>query len=208
VPAAHDLVRRTLAALHGAGGALLIDLEFTCWEDSLRTNWADPARPAEVIEIGLATYRAGARAVSGSFACLVRPQLNPTLSDYCHDLLHIPQPEIDAAEPLPIVLSALEGWLRVQPVPGLPTCGWGAMDRVRLATNAAMLNVPDPLAQRPHIDLRAVMTALFDHPKPIERDELRALKNLPPNPRRHRALDDALDLLHFLPLLDSVRADR
>jgi inhibitor of KinA sporulation pathway (predicted exonuclease) len=201
VPASDDLVRRTLAALHGAGGALLIDLEFTCWEDSLRTNWADPARPAEVIEIGLATYRIDSRAVSGSFACLVRPQVNPTLSDYCLDLLHIPQPEIDAAEPLPIVLSALEGWLRVQPIPDLPTCGWGGMDRVRLARNAAMLNTPDPFGQRPHIDLRTVMTALVDHPKPIDRDELRALKNLSPNPRRHRALDDALDLLNFLPLL-------
>lgn len=199
--AAHDLVRRTLAALHGAGGALLIDLEFTCWEDSLRTNWADPAHPAEVIEIGLATYRVDARSVSGSFACLVRPQVNPTLSAYCVDLLHIPQREIDAAEPLPIVLSALEGWLRAQPVPDLPTCGWGSMDRVRLTRNATALQVSDPFGQRPHIDLRAVMTALLDHPTPIERDELRALKNLPPNARRHRALDDALDLLNFLPLL-------
>jgi hypothetical protein len=59
----------------------------------------------------------------------------------------------------------------------------------------------DPLAARPHIDLRAVMTALVAHPTPLERDDLRALKHLPPNPRRHRALDDALDLMNFLPLL-------
>ena len=199
--AGDDLVQRTRAAFHEAGGALLIDLEFTCWEDSLRTGWADPTRPAEVIEVGLAAYHADTRAVTGSFACLVRPQVNPTLSDYCLDLLHIPQREIDAAETLPMVLGGLEGWLRVQPVPDLPTCGWGGMDRVRLATNARMLGVPDPFTPRPHIDLRTVMTALLDHPTPIERDELRALKNLPPNPRRHRALDDALDLLHFLPLL-------
>src|SRR5258708_5836544 len=44
------LVARTRAELGRAGGAILIDLEFTCWEDSLRTDWADPARPAEVIE--------------------------------------------------------------------------------------------------------------------------------------------------------------
>ena len=195
------LLRRTRADLRTAGGALLIDLEFTCWEDSLRTDWADAARPAEVIEIGLAAYRVDTHAVGGSFASLVRPRVNPALSDYCHELLHIPQREIDAAEELPMVLGALDGWLRVQPFPDLPTCGWGSMDRVRLAANAKMAGASDPLAERPHIDLRVVMTALLDHPHPIERDELRSLKNLPPNPRRHRALDDALDLLHFLPLL-------
>ena len=205
MPAADDLVRRALTTLRSAGGALLIDLEFTCWEDSLRTGWADPTRPAEVIEVGLAAYRLDARAVNGSFASLVRPRVNPMLSDYCRALLHIPQHEIDAAETLPVVLSALEGWLRVQSLPDLPTCGWGGMDRVRLAANAAVAGVSDPLARRPHIDLRAVITTLFDHPGPIDRDHLRTLKKLPPNPRRHRALDDALDLLHFLPLvLDSA----
>lgn len=195
------LVRRALADLRTAGGALLIDLEFTCWEDSLRTRWADPAHPAEVIEIGLAAYRADTRAVTGSFASLVRPRVNPALSNYCRELLHIAQREIDAAEELPVVLGALEGWLRVQPAPTLPTCGWGDMDRVRLAANANTVGVSDPLADRPHIDLRLVLTALLDHPKPLERDDLRDLKKLPPNPRRHRALDDALDLMHFLPLL-------
>ena len=35
----------------------------------------------------------------------------------------------------------------------------------------------------------------------LERDDLRTHAGLPPNPRRHRALDDALDLTHFLALL-------
>jgi inhibitor of KinA sporulation pathway (predicted exonuclease) len=189
------------ADLRGAGSALLIDLEFTCWEDSLGTDWADPARPAEVIEIGLAAYDVVARTVTGSFTTLVRPRVNPILSDYCHELLHIPQCEIDAAAELPAVLADLERWLRGLPAQTLPTCGWGARDRTRLATNAAMRGVPDPLAGRRHLDLRAVMTALVHHPTPIDRDELRALTRLPPNPRRHRALDDALDLIHFLALL-------
>ena len=72
-----------MQAVRAAGGALLIDLEFTCWEDSLRTQWADPARPAEIIEIGLAVYDAGARAVLDTFTTLARPHVNPVLSDYC-----------------------------------------------------------------------------------------------------------------------------
>ena len=37
---------------------LLLDCEYTCWEDSLPTQWADPRRPAELIEIALVEYDA------------------------------------------------------------------------------------------------------------------------------------------------------
>lgn len=198
-------VTRALADLKSAGGAILIDLEFTCWEDSLRTQWADPARPAEVIEIGLAAWDARIGAAGASFSALVHPRLNPTLSAYCLDLLPIPQREIDAAPDLPIVLEAVTAWLRALPADGLPTCGWAEGDRVRLAANARAHGATDPLAGRPHVDLRAVMTALRGHPHPFERDELRALAHLPPNLGRHRALDDALDLTHFLALLFAAR---
>jgi len=204
VPAS-DLVARTRAALQRAGGAILIDLEFTCWEDSLRTQWADAARPCEVIEVGLSAYDVSARAAGASFTALVRPRVNPTLSPYCLDLLHIPQREIDAAADLSTVLGGVTTWLRTLSGGDVPTCGWGDADRVRLAANAVLMGADDPLAGRPHIDLRTVMTALYRHPTPIERDELRDIEHLPPNPSRHRALDDALDLTHFLPLLLDAR---
>jgi inhibitor of KinA sporulation pathway (predicted exonuclease) len=145
------------------------------------------------------------RAVSASFTTLVRPRTNPVLSAYCTELLHIPQQEIDASDELPAALERLDAWLREAAPAGMPTCGWGPFDPIRLAADARMHGVADPLAGRPHIDLRAVMTALRAHPTPIARDELRALAHLPPNARRHRALDDALDLTHFLALLFAAR---
>jgi inhibitor of KinA sporulation pathway (predicted exonuclease) len=150
-------------------------------------------------------YRVDTRAVGATFATLVRPRMNPVLSTYCTELLHIPQHEIDASDELPAVLVRLERWLQDVAADELPTCGWGPLDRVRLATNARLRDVTDPLAGRAHVDLRDVMTALRDHPTPIARDELRELAQLPPNPRRHRALDDALDLTHFLALLFATR---
>ena len=72
MPVQDDAVTIAVAALNATRGALLVDLELTCWEDSLRSRWADPTRPAEVIEIGLAAYRIDTRAVTGSFASLVR----------------------------------------------------------------------------------------------------------------------------------------
>ena len=199
------IVGAALAALTAAGGALLIDLELTCWEDSLRTGWADPARPAEVIEVGLAIYRLPARRIDASFTRLVRPLRNPQLSPYCLDLLHIPQAEIDAANDLTGVAGEISAWLDAQRVDGMPTCGWAAFDRRRMASNAATLGVPDPLAGRAHIDLEAAIAAMLRADGPLDRDVVRSRAHLPPNPRRHRALDDALDLTHFLALLLDTR---
>lgn len=189
------------AELHRAGRALLIDLEFTCWEDSLRTQWSDPRHPAEVIEVGLAVYAVASRTVDARFTALARPRVNPVLSPYCVELLHIGQGDIDAASDLAIVLRELAGWLGEHACDGLPTCGWAPNDRPRLAENAARIDAADPLAGRAHVDLRAALSARLGQSSPIERDELRSLARLPANPRRHRALDDALDLTHFLPLL-------
>src|SRR5439155_16316495 len=116
-------------------------------------------------------------------------------------LTNISQTEIDAAADLPIAFVGIEHWLLAAATKGWPTCGWGPIDRKRLAMNAHRCGVWNPLASRAHIDLRDVMTALVNHPTQIDRDELRRLKALPANPRRHRALDDALDLTHFIGLL-------
>jgi 3'-5' exoribonuclease 1 len=196
-----SVVARAVAALGAAGGALLIDCEFTCWEDSLRTDWADPARPAELIEIGLAVYDVATRAVGETFTSFARPKLNPVLSDYCVALLHISQQEIAGADDVPAVLTRAEAWLGGVAAGNYPTCGWGMLDRTRIASNARMHGVADPLASRAHIDMRAVMSAFVGSGDSVSRDEVRARYALPSNPRRHRALDDTLDLTHFLGLL-------
>lgn len=198
-------IARTRADLRRAGRVLLMDLEFTCWEDSLRTDWADPARPREIIEVGLAVYRVDTQAVTATFKAFARPRLNPVLSDYCVRLLHIPQHEIDAAPEVPGVFDDVTRWLRAVSADGLLTCAWGPLDRSGIAENARRHGVADPFATHPHLDLCTVMTALQQRTTPISRDELRTLAQLPPNPGRHRALDDALDLTHFLALFLSAR---
>ena len=32
------------------------DCEYTCWADSLETRWANPKRPADLFQIGIAVY--------------------------------------------------------------------------------------------------------------------------------------------------------
>ncbi|PYN05873.1 MAG: hypothetical protein DME06_19210 [Candidatus Rokuibacteriota bacterium] len=160
---------------------ILIDCEFTCWEDSLPTWWSDPNRPPELVEIGLARYAIGEEKPSHSFSCFVRPRLNPTLSPYCRSLVGVSQEEIDNAASLPEVVSRIAEWLRH--LSGTtPTCGWGRGDRDFVAADAAAALGRDPGT----------------------RDSLREHWRLAPNPRRHRALEDAIDMVQFIGRVRSV----
>jgi inhibitor of KinA sporulation pathway (predicted exonuclease) len=103
---------------------VLMDLELTCWEDSLRTLWSDPLRPPEVIEIGLALYDQATRDIVSTFSALIRPKVNSQLSSYCQDLLRITQQDIDLAKPLPEVVEQIAAWERRQNIGGAPTCTW------------------------------------------------------------------------------------
>jgi 3'-5' exoribonuclease 1 len=179
--------------------ALLLDLEFACWEGSLKEGWPDPARPPEVIEIGGVAYDLDAEKSLASFTTFVRPRLNPVLSAYCRSLVHVSQREIDGALPLPEALKQLAEWETQLRVPSLPTCSWGVNDRLFLARDACRQDCADPFAARPHIDLRPLvgLTAGFSSNATPDRDEVRRVLSLSPNLDRHRALADALDLGQF-----------
>ena len=179
--------------------ALLLDLEFTCWEGSLKEGWPDPARPPEVIEIGGVAYDLDAEKSLASFATFVRPRLNPVLSAYRRSLVHVSQTDIENAPRLPEALKQFAEWETQLRVPSLPTCSWGVNDRLFLARDARRQNCVDPFAARPHIDLRPLvrLAAGFSLNSFPDRDEVRRVLSLSPNLDRHRALADALDLGQF-----------
>ena len=68
---------------------IVFDLEFTAWEGSLDRHWLGPGEFKEVVQIGAVRLEVGTLAVKESFECLVRPRVNPRLSDYFEDLTGI-----------------------------------------------------------------------------------------------------------------------
>ena len=70
---------------------IICDLEATCWAEERR-----PER-MEIIEIGAVKLASPAGPVLGEFDALVRPVLEPTLSDFCRELTGIRQ--IDETTP-------------------------------------------------------------------------------------------------------------
>jgi inhibitor of KinA sporulation pathway (predicted exonuclease) len=68
---------------------IIFDLEFTAWEGSLARHWLAPGEFKEVVQIGAVRLNARDFATSESFNCLVRPRINPRLSDYFENLTGI-----------------------------------------------------------------------------------------------------------------------
>jgi len=60
----------------------IFDLEFTAWEGSLASHWLAPGEFKEVVQIGAVRFHGQGGVLQESFDCLVRPRVNPHLSDY------------------------------------------------------------------------------------------------------------------------------
>jgi len=68
---------------------VIFDLEFTAWEGSMARRWSAPGEHREVVQIGAVRLAPGTLEESAAFDALVRPRINPQLSDYFVELTGI-----------------------------------------------------------------------------------------------------------------------
>lgn len=76
--------------------AVVFDLEFTAWEGSLRRRWLGPGEFKEVVQIGAVKIDPITFEELGALDVLVKPRLNPVLSDYLVTLTGITNEEVAA----------------------------------------------------------------------------------------------------------------
>jgi inhibitor of KinA sporulation pathway (predicted exonuclease) len=69
--------------------AVIFDLEFTAWEGSMQSRWTREGEHTEVVQIGAVKIDADTLREVDGFEMLVRPRVNPILSDYFVELTHI-----------------------------------------------------------------------------------------------------------------------
>ena len=62
--------------------AVIFDLEFTAWEGSLARGWNGANEFKELVQIGAVNLDAHSLKIIDEFEMLVRPRINPVLSDY------------------------------------------------------------------------------------------------------------------------------
>ena len=61
---------------------MVFDLEFTAWEGSVESRWTRRGELTEVVQIGAVKLDAASLKEVDAFDMLVRPRVNPVLSDY------------------------------------------------------------------------------------------------------------------------------
>ena len=75
---------------------VIFDLEFTAWEGSLESRWTRPGELTEVVQIGAVKLDAASLKEVDAFEMLVKPRVNPILSDYLVALIGIDNQQLAA----------------------------------------------------------------------------------------------------------------
>jgi inhibitor of KinA sporulation pathway (predicted exonuclease) len=75
---------------------VIFDLEFTAWEGSMASRWTRPGELTEVIQIGAVKLDAASLKEVGAFEMLVKPRVNPILSEYLVALTGIDNKQLAA----------------------------------------------------------------------------------------------------------------
>ncbi|XP_034245299.1 3'-5' exoribonuclease 1-like [Thrips palmi] len=94
-----------LPAVKYAPYYLVLDFEATC------NTVNAPDYPHEIIEFPAILVSSRSKAIVDTFQSYVRPEINPTLSDFCVELTGITQATVDAADTFPVVLKKFEEWM-------------------------------------------------------------------------------------------------
>jgi hypothetical protein len=68
---------------------IVFDLEFTAWEGSMARHWSEPGELKEVVQFGAVKLDGETPKIIDEFQMLVRPRVNPVLSDYLVSLTGI-----------------------------------------------------------------------------------------------------------------------
>ncbi|WP_420310871.1 exonuclease domain-containing protein [Streptomyces sp. YS-B37] len=73
---------------------VVFDLEFTSWSGALEQDWGSPGQLREIVQIGALRLREDCSVVE-EYEALVRPVVNPQLSEYFTELTGIDQETLD-----------------------------------------------------------------------------------------------------------------
>lgn len=74
---------------------VIFDTEFTTWEGAMERKWSGENEHRELVQLAAQKINLQDNQVIGSFEMLVKPHINPKLSEYFIDLTHVTQEQVD-----------------------------------------------------------------------------------------------------------------
>ncbi len=176
----------------------MFDLEFTAWPGSNARNWSDHGEYREIVQIGAirADRGDGYRELDG-IELLVRPRLNPVLSDYFVALTGITQERVEAlGRSFADALAAFTAFVG----PAVPIVSNG-YDLSVLIENCGFNDLPFPLARGRFFDVGPFLAACIGNGVHVSSGDLpKRLAGVPDLPA-HDALSDARMVAAALGLL-------
>ena len=168
------------------GAVVIADLEYTSWEGSQERDWSRPGEHREVVQIGAVRLDAGAGfAERAAFEMLVRPTVNPELSDYFMQLTGIDNAALAARG------VALEAALTdfATFAGGADILSNGADVKV-VTESCELTGIGNPLPEAGWVDIGPALEVFLGH-KHVGSAEIPALLGLPVEGPAHDALADA-----------------
>jgi inhibitor of KinA sporulation pathway (predicted exonuclease) len=166
----------------------VFDLEYTAWECSMARSWLTPGEFREVVQIGAVKLDAESFTILDELDLLVRPRINPDLSNYFERLTGITSEAVARRG-----LDFAEGYDRLLDFAGDgPVAAFGRDDGV-LKENLRLYGItakPLPL----FYDLRGWFAVQGMDPRGRLACEIAPALGLEAAGREHNALDDARGL--------------
>jgi inhibitor of KinA sporulation pathway (predicted exonuclease) len=180
---------------------LIIDLEATCWKDSLMPNGQRQHFEAmEVIEIGCVLASRDGR-VTDSRSFLVKPSCFPEISAFCSELTGITQSMLEDAPLFPEVASAIDRWI-TKSQDDLVWVSWGNYDLHQLVVEREKHGTGPAFLNGHHLNLRKIWRRTTGQRKRNSLFDALAHHNLTFEGQQHRGIDDARNIVRLLPYID------
>ncbi|WP_408600498.1 exonuclease domain-containing protein [Pseudomonas sp. PLMAX] len=168
-----------------------VDLEATCDEvdesESTRPLIVTPEQ-METIEIGLVVVDLESLEIADEFQRFVRPQIHPTLTDFCTKLTSIQQADVDGARTYREVGEEIRTF--AESYPNAALASWGDYDARQLKRDAALAECPSLLEGLPHFNARKWHAGLYDDRPKSLKQTVESL-GLVWRGTYHRGIDDA-----------------
>ncbi|POA27765.1 MULTISPECIES: 3'-5' exonuclease [unclassified Pseudomonas] len=175
-----------------------VDLEATCDEvgecESPRPLVVVPDQ-METIEIGLVVIDLETLEIVDEFQRFVRPQINPTLTEFCKRLTSIAQADVDGALTYQEVGDELRTFAAQYPNAGWAS--WGDYDARQLDRDAGLAGCPSLLEGLQHFNARKWHVGLYDN-RPKGLKQTVESMGLVWQGTYHRGIDDAKNVASII----------
>lgn len=168
---------------------VIFDAEWTAWEGSMARSWSGPGEHRELVQIGAVRLdvASGLKEID-SLELLVRPRINPILSDYFKNLTGIRQEDVDRRGV--DLKDALDRFVAFAGA-GSELFSNGGDEEV-MAENSKLYTIDFPMNNLVFANLRPILMAETGYPRQkLDSGGLPSLFGLPQTEVAHNALGDA-----------------